>query len=679
MCRGTSGRRCWYIAHVRFYTREHLWRAFPELDAYSDERCRVFVRSAQGGIPRRFWHWLLVGLGGLVGGMAWFWVLAMVWDSGDAYYRIVFFRGWISGVGFLLALLTIVTPFFAGLFVRDRLLHRRVRYVLRVRGVCSGCGYSLIGLPVSPAHEVTCPECGATGETDPSLGDLVTDEDGRVRFRPDVLPVRPPRVFTPGRVRFLKRAALVLGVGVPLLAGAAWGVYELLLARQASAARAARPGCGVFNDLVLSVQPEGAQYGPNAFDVLPALNREYSRVLAALDASVPPKGGEAASWSLDIASLYLREEAYIRLPEDGARYERVRLVSALFFADCQASALPGLLDELAARSRAARVFAYPDTEAAYGVLLPELSLIRRLAWYNGARMESARSAGDTAEWFRALRANLALARVCRMQVTLDDARTSNMIRDVTTLQVERLIRGHPAEDVLVAVGRALDDYPSPPLTQQFAGERLALLDTLGFLYSEPGNVRWGGRHGRVWKDFGWGEGPEGGVGWFGANRRALDGYFDEAERQLTLAPREVFHLPVERPWLGAGGSGAFARLCPNLFKAMVERWRSDLDAEGLRVLLALERYRGACGEYPRSLEELVPGYLEEAPVDPWSGGVLGYRLTPAGGDPAGGFVLYSVGAGKDNGGAAQGGEGDLGNVLSKQETGDQFDYVISDE
>jgi len=64
-----------------------------------------------------------------------------------------------------------------------------------------------------------------------------------------------------------------------------------------------------------------------------------------------------------------------------------------------------------------------------------------------------------------------------------------------------------------------------------------------------------------------------------------------------------------------------------------------------RTALAIERYRLATGKVPERLEELVPRYLKEVPIDPFGGQPIRYRRT----DP--GYLLYSVNDdGQDNGG-----------------------------
>jgi hypothetical protein len=54
--------------------------------------------------------------------------------------------------------------------------------------------------------------------------------------------------------------------------------------------------------------------------------------------------------------------------------------------------------------------------------------------------------------------------------------------------------------------------------------------------------------------------------------------------------------------------------------------------------LALSSFRAKAGEYPASLEELVPAYFTREPIDPFADRPLEYRA-------AGGYVLSSVGPG----------------------------------
>ncbi|MBN1359103.1 MAG: hypothetical protein JW993_00855 [Sedimentisphaerales bacterium] len=67
-----------------------------------------------------------------------------------------------------------------------------------------------------------------------------------------------------------------------------------------------------------------------------------------------------------------------------------------------------------------------------------------------------------------------------------------------------------------------------------------------------------------------------------------------------------------------------------------------------RTALAIERYRLAAGNVPERLEELVPQYLKEVPVDPFDSQAIRYKRA----DP--GYQLYSIlEDGQDNDGTAK--------------------------
>jgi hypothetical protein len=86
-----------------------------------------------------------------------------------------------------------------------------------------------------------------------------------------------------------------------------------------------------------------------------------------------------------------------------------------------------------------------------------------------------------------------------------------------------------------------------------------------------------------------------------------------------------------------------------------------------RTAIALERYYLAIGQYPATLDALVPKYLQEIPADIINGEPLHYRPTPDGR-----FVLYSVGWNeKDDGGVAIASKGSIGTGINI----DQGDWV----
>ncbi|MGA2686014.1 MAG: hypothetical protein ABSF51_13275 [Verrucomicrobiota bacterium] len=85
---------------------------------------------------------------------------------------------------------------------------------------------------------------------------------------------------------------------------------------------------------------------------------------------------------------------------------------------------------------------------------------------------------------------------------------------------------------------------------------------------------------------------------------------------------------------------------PALGRAVTKSAQGQESVDLARVAIALERYRLAHGEYPESLEALVPRFMKQIPHDIINGQPLHYRRTSDGQ-----FVLYSVGwNGTDDGG-----------------------------
>lgn len=90
--------------------------------------------------------------------------------------------------------------------------------------------------------------------------------------------------------------------------------------------------------------------------------------------------------------------------------------------------------------------------------------------------------------------------------------------------------------------------------------------------------------------------------------------------------------------------------------------RGLADLRCASTALAVERYRLSNGRLPDALQELVPGFLQSAPLDPFDGQRLRYRRRNSG------YVVYSVGEDlADN----QGEEGKPGKVRRGQKEWDE--------
>ena len=91
-----------------------------------------------------------------------------------------------------------------------------------------------------------------------------------------------------------------------------------------------------------------------------------------------------------------------------------------------------------------------------------------------------------------------------------------------------------------------------------------------------------------------------------------------------------------------------AMTMPALSRAGEEDVKAAARSRVVRVALAAEQWRMMHGDWPESLDQLVPEFLDALPCDPHTGGPLLWKRTPEG------FTVYSAGLdGDDNGGLRQ--------------------------
>lgn len=662
-----------------------VYRAFPELDGYSDEQCRRFLRVARKTMRRRWLHRGLIALIVLVSlvlsGLAAALVLHLapaMWDP-LAPWRT---RG---GVLCFLALLVLVAaPPLTWLLATDFFLRRRLKGALRSKGRCPQCRYSLVGLPLGPRGMVTCPECAYECEVDPSLAVLARrggsgeGERGAAVVEPVEEAFLSPRVD-----RFVRRAAVVLGVLVFVGGPLAMLGYEIFLRRQAALARSERPGVEGLMSLVESVQPSGAMRGePDAWDAL----LDAVSVREAIDAEYLGENEHYTErGSLihpDFTLLYYTP----RPGERGMTEDEIEISRDLASGLLRRYREDGLFDVMRGvveRPRAVRRVAVGADDPLFGMMLWELSDARVLARINRARMHLAWEAGDRGEFLEALECSLALARIVSKQGSLIDWLTAAGIEGLARTAVRHVLDHDPDAELLEGIERALDRYPLMPISHAVEGERIIALDTVAGMFGDVSRVRFGRfspRYHAAVEVFTGGGTMLLPLGTYRANRDAFNRFFDEAlaliEQEPHVRSTAVFELVADIPDLVLA-----QMLMPALDHAVT--YGADLvelERRGTRVLLALERRRLVHGDYPVALDELVPGFLDELPLDPWSGEPLRYaRVDPETDLQGRSFLLYSVGAGgEDNGGRTPESAGDrrrVINPLRRDLAG--YDYVIN--
>ncbi len=136
----------------------------------------------------------------------------------------------------------------------------------------------------------------------------------------------------------------------------------------------------------------------------------------------------------------------------------------------------------------------------------------------------------------------------------------------------------------------------------------------------------------------------------GMTRTGIADVLDYMEDCIEASERP----PMERP---AGFREATAKvedlsvlhvmikmLAPSMERVAELDLRAHAGVDLARTALAIERYRLATGRVPEKLEELVPQYLKEVPIDPFDGNPIRYRRTEPG------YLLYSILGDGDNGG-----------------------------
>ncbi len=137
-----------------------VYRAFPELDGFTDAECESYVRHVSRSSGWR------ISMTAFVVALLCMFGLPLLFCMGAPLIR-----GRPARIESVLAVLVVAGLFTGplwGFICRDVLLRRAIRERIK-SAACPGCGYSLIGLKVTDGR-VVCPECG--GDVDLDRHDL---------------------------------------------------------------------------------------------------------------------------------------------------------------------------------------------------------------------------------------------------------------------------------------------------------------------------------------------------------------------------------------------------------------------------------------------------------------------------------------------------------------------------
>ncbi|MFZ4573036.1 MAG: hypothetical protein ACOYN0_01480 [Phycisphaerales bacterium] len=626
---------------MRLLTRR-IYRAFPELDRYNDDQCRRFVAAASGSARRRAARCAAAIVTSLL------WAVAPV-GAARAISRDTL-STWVPPLWpFLFVLLAPAIGYLA----RDVLLRFRVRSILRDRGTCVRCRYSLIGAPVSEGLLVTCPECGTVTEVDSSLNELVLNDDGTRSFEPSVQRTVAP-LITARTVRSLKRFAIGIAAVLVLVGGPVMAGYELFLRKQAARATAERPGVAGALALVVARQPKDADESPE--------NNAWAALIEAttLRLSIENAGCNATSLRAadggEVAADYM--QVYTEHPGTASPdfIESMRLSRELALEIMPRFRDDGLYASMRAittRTRAVRPLQCPAGQPLIMTVVNELGHCRALGRINFARMHLACAGNDPAEFADAFEAALAIARVVRLQCFAVDWQVATAIETEALSHARAALTAHPGWHA--RLGAVFDRQASEiGVTHALDGERLSARDLAAWAFSDPDNVRLCWRptaFKRVILLSGSAADTEGMMGTYEGLLAETDAYFDDWSARAALPP-----------WLrGQTQPPNASELEHRLLRAFAPDFEhivrsGDFLMAGrtaFSVMLALERFRAEHGRYPASLEALAPEFLSSLPADPFTGDLPRYRLIDPTNDPhQRGYLAYFVGPDQnDNQGA----------------------------
>ncbi|MFT3686315.1 MAG: hypothetical protein QM783_15580 [Phycisphaerales bacterium] len=653
---------------MRFF-RWRAWRAVPALDPLTPERAKAFVKTTKNlrnWRAARWWFTAFVFFPAM-----WLWIGA-IWltahwagRSGD---------DWLDGRGISKAMYVVmVVSFFIVPIVSCWVVHRwfvlqAVRSALTRRARCEKCGYTLTGLPLGDGDVVKCSECGRESVAERGLSE-VREDGGRAVFDPPARSFKWQMSRKSVRKWGIRAAAAVVLVVVGLAGW--WGWLEWTLRRDARLAAADRTGVTPLRQMWLDLQPAGStpddsnawnefqrslalvtKANQSVWDKPPSHSDPYAQPPSPPDYGEvgEPFGTTALEWK---AGVDLAEKMLPAL-QDGGVFEAWRTMRRA--------------------PRREENLSLPPGQVAAALLSPELKQLREVARMNKARMAVAMREGRREEFCDALATCTALAGMSAEYPSYYGGMVACVIDGIGFSQVRRVLFKHPSKEWLDGIEEAMrPDRPRPAPAYSFEADREAMLDSVAGVFAE---AKWVKR--MRWESvFGDKKEVKRAVGSYESNRTLLDEY-------LTSQVKRMGYERFERPPVVKidTETAVMHLLMPSSEKAVNMMDQIELERRGLRVMIAIERYRLEHGSVPERLDQLAPGLLKSVPRDAWSGKPLCYRRLSkeemAADRYRREYLLWSVGAdGLDNNGNASAFGSEQYQILfSNQFVG--FDFVIND-
>lgn len=636
----------------------HIWRAFPELDTYSDDECRTFVRAVRRERILTAIRALLLAAAptsAVVGGMI---IAALVYEWLETYSLSESALGstlQLTAVGLSMAAVGLVSSLTC-LVLRDWILRRRLRAVLDVGGHCRGCGYSFIGLIIPESLRIRCPECGMESTVDGSLTLLSRGPDGAaVGARRVVIKEHPP-FWTRERIRWWLRAGAITTAIVltPILIGL--GVLEYATRKQVALAEADMPTVADFTAVVKAAHPGATLTKEPQFMGL--YQRAYGDLLELAPRSEQSEAHQALlpAWSFPDFMAFvpdydktLEEEneesvnatkvAELATAAAWARTIMERAEAAGKFAELKAA-----VETLPYEVRDAQM----DSERLASYRLDYLGPTRHLCSWLCARARLAVLQGDTAAAEESLMLALSLADRAAEQPFLVESLVAHFCKRQVYATVQRWLMAEPtAHELDVIEGIMREPGPRGDRLLHIDFEALWCRGLLAKIYSDPNIIRrlliTGDVDMSAWPL--WSPSTLEDAGNWEDNRAELMQGLRDWRTDAAGLPSAV---PAGTRAPVASGPVGFAR---RFFSAATRQPafmpHGEISAKStIAAMVALERWRLRHGQYPETLDALVPEILPTVPMDPWSEHPMGYRrLDPSADLMHLPYMLYSHGRG----------------------------------
>lgn len=628
-----------------------IWRAFRELDEFSDEQCRRFVKRAWGGWAQRMLASVLVIGTFLATLLVVGWAMVWLYSELDIDNRKRYSDLQIAMMAVPIVVVVAAAAPLMALIARDLLLRALVWRVLNIGGVCTKCNYPLYGLPLSEAMMCSCPECGAESSVDPSLVELVRNDSGQTVAKRKRAEAEEAKYFwTARRLKLTARVLLVVFGVVFVLPIVLLLLNEAIVRIEAARARSYVTGVETLQralgrPVVVVPLVETKRTSRDAdFEgtILNLYQRAGAEVVARDQNYQSSLANESpVAWGFTPRKVVLPANATEEEKRNAEVISKHMAWRRAVLEAMEGAELAGAMRGMGAKEISPDA-PIPIVETTDGFMVqPEMNWTMG---YGGnvaiERMWLGAEAGDREKFEESLRAALATIREDAALPLLQRWRYA-LLRERTLYQTLRdCVQMQPEW-----VGRVGEIVASMPIRANMDRvlevERLESRGRVLEYLKNPDMVRFNRFTPELVRTYGGGSAlPPGRVGWVGENVAANDALIDDAKARF-VAP------PWNRPKATAAPTGL---LFSPVMGAQVGWYLPLFDTvlaarAGLPVMLAIEEYRAKHGRPPAALSEL--DLAPEMMVDPLSGKPWGYiaeadpKVIQAL-NPTGGYLLYSL-------------------------------------